>query len=82
MSNTNQQKQSLNQVMFYEIRIKGHLGHQWVDWFDGFAITLEDDGNTLLSGPVPDQAALYGLLRKLRDVGMPLLSLQCVNENH
>ena len=63
----------------YQIRIKGHLGRQWTDWFEGLTITLEDNGETLLSGVVVDQAALYGLLRKVRDLGMPLLSVICVN---
>jgi hypothetical protein len=63
-----------NQAMIYQIRIKGHLGPQWVDWFEGLAITLEDNGDTLLTGPVTDQAALHGLLRKVRDLGMPLIS--------
>ena len=65
--------------MICHIRIKGHLGHHWSDWFEGLAITLEDTGDTLLSGPVVDQAALYGLLRKVRDAGIPLLSVVCVN---
>lgn len=59
----------------YEIRIKGHLGGQWADWFDGLTITLEDTGKTLLTGPVVDQAALHGVLKKVRDLGMPLLSV-------
>lgn len=59
----------------YQIRIKGHLDPQWVAWFEGMIITWEDAGNTLLSGPVVDQAALHGLLRKVRDLGMPLLSV-------
>jgi hypothetical protein len=63
-----------NQPMIYQIRIKGHLGPQWRDWFGGLAITLEDNGDTLLTGPVVDQAALHGLLRKVRDLGMPLIS--------
>ena len=63
------------QPVIYEIRIKGHLGHLWADWFDDLTITLEDNGNTLLSGPVVDQAALHGLLKKVRDLGMPLLSV-------
>ena len=63
----------------YQIKIEGHLGSQWTDWFDGFSITHEVDGKTLLSGPVPDQSALYGLLRKVRDLGMPLIS---VNQVH
>ncbi len=61
--------------MIYQIRIKGHLGPQWTDWFGGLTITLEENGDTLLTGPVVDQAALHGLLRKVRDLGMPLLSV-------
>ncbi len=64
--------------MVYQIRIKGHLGCQWTDWFGGLTITLEEDGDTLLTGPVVDQAALHGLLKKVRDLGMPLLSVNCV----
>lgn len=60
---------------FYEIRIKGHLDSQWVTWFDDMTITLDDNGDTLLSGPVADQAALHGLLKKVRDLGMPLVSV-------
>ena len=63
------------QPVIYQIRLKGHLGRHWTDWFDGLAITLEDNGETLLTGPVPDQAALHGLLKKVRDVGMPLISV-------
>ena len=59
----------------YEIRLKGHLDDRWVDWFGSLTITLEDNGNTLLTGPVVDQAALYGLLKKVRDLGMPLFSV-------
>jgi hypothetical protein len=59
----------------YEIRLKGHLEARWVKWFDGMAITLDENGNTLLSGPVADQAALHGILKKVRDVGLPLLSV-------
>ena len=59
----------------YEIRLKGHLDERWTDRFDGLTITLEEDGNTLLSGPVADQAALHGLLKKVRDLGMPLVSV-------
>lgn len=61
--------------MVYQIRIKGHLDRRWTDWFEGLTITLEDNGATLLSGPVADQAALHSLLRKVRDLGMPLLSV-------
>ena len=64
--------------MVYQIKIKGHLGRQWTDWFEGLTITLEENGETLLTGPVVDQAALHGLLKKLRDLGMPLLSVNRV----
>ena len=67
--------------MVYQIRIKGHLGGQWTDWFGGVTITLEDNGETLLTGPVVDQAALHGLLKKVRDIGLPLLSVNRV-ERH
>jgi hypothetical protein len=66
------------QPLVYQIRIKGHLGRQWTDWFGGLTITLEDNGETLLTGAVVDQAALHGLLRKVRDVAMPLLSVNRV----
>ena len=64
--------------MIYQIRIQGHLGKQRMDWFEGLTITLEEEGNTLLSGPVVDQAALHSILKKIRDLGMPLLSANCV----
>jgi len=67
--------------MIYQIRIRGHLDSQWTDWFDGLSITLEENGNTLLSGSVTDQAALYGLLRKVRDLGMPLVSVVQIQPN-
>jgi hypothetical protein len=59
----------------YEIRLKGHLDARWTDWFEGLSFTHESDGTTILSGPVVDQAALYGLLRKVRDLGLPLVSV-------
>jgi hypothetical protein len=62
----------------YQIRIKGHLSRDWTDWFEGLTLTALDNGETLLTGPVADQAALYGLLRKVRDLGIPLLSVICV----
>jgi hypothetical protein len=64
--------------MVYQIRVKGHLDSPWTNWFEGLAITQEDDGITLLTGPVVDQAALHGLLKKVRDLGMPLVSLNCM----
>jgi len=67
-----------SQPMVYQIRIKGHLGHQWTDWFKGLTITLEENGETLLTGPVVDDAALHGLLKKVRDLGMPLLAVNRV----
>jgi hypothetical protein len=60
---------------WYEIRLKGHLDDRWAGRFDGLSLTLDSDGTTILSGPVVDQAALYGLLRKVRDLGLPLLSV-------
>ena len=59
----------------YEIRIKGHLDNRWADWFDGLTLTREANGETRLIGPVVDQAALHGLLRKVRDLGLPLVSV-------
>jgi len=67
-----------SQPMVYQIRIKGHLGRQWTDWFEGLDITLEDLGQTLLTGPVVEAVALYGVLKKVRDVGMPLVSVSPV----
>ena len=63
---------------YYKIRLKGHLDSQWTDWFEGLTITLEEDGDTLLTGPVIDQAALHGLLKKVRDLGLPLISVSPV----
>ena len=63
----------------YQIRIKGHLGREWTDWFGGLSITLEDDGNTCLTGVVVDQAALHGVLRKVRDLGLPLVSVNQID---
>ncbi len=62
----------------YQIRLRGHLHSEWTDWFGGLAVALEDNGDTLLTGPVVDQAALYGLLKKVRDLGMPLVSVNPV----
>ena len=62
-------------AVVYEIRIRGHLGGEWSAWFGGMAIVREASGETLLTGPVADQAALFGLLRRLRDLGLPLVSV-------
>lgn len=66
---------SPNQPMIYQIRIRGHLGIQRMDWFGDMTITLQENGDTLLTGPVVDQAALHGLLKKIRDLGLPLISV-------
>jgi hypothetical protein len=66
------------QPQVYQIRIKGHLGREWTDWFEGLTLTTLDNNETLLTGAVVDQAALYGVLKKVRDLGIPLLSVACV----
>ena len=75
MSATHASIEDQNAPERYEIRIKGHLDDKWAAWFEGLTLTREDNGETLLTGPVVDQAALHGLLRKVRDLGMPLLSV-------
>ncbi len=75
MSQKRNPKMDPGQPTVYQIRLKGHLGSQWTDWFEGLTITLEDNGDTLLTGPVVDQAALHGLLKKVRDLGLPLVSV-------
>lgn len=79
MSNQLNPNADLDQPMIYQIRLKGHLGQQWAASFEGLTLTLEENGDTLLTGPVVDQAALYGLLRKVRDLGLPLLSVTRCN---
>jgi len=78
MSNRLNPKTDASQAMVYQIRIQGHLSRHWIAWFGDLTITLEDNGNTVLTGPVVDQAALHSLLRKVRDLGIPLLSVNCV----
>ena len=76
MSETDTATEDYDQPGLYEIRIKGHLDKQWADWFNGLTITREENGDTLLTGPIIDQAALHGLLRKVRDlVRMPFVSV-------
>ena len=67
-----------DQPRVYQIRIRGHLSPQWANWFEGLTITMEENGDTLLTGAVVDQAALHGLLKKVRDMGTPLLSVNYV----
>jgi len=75
MSNNNDPTKNPSQPAIYQIRIKGHLDSQWMDWFEDLTISLEDNSVTLLTGLVVDQSALHGLLKKVRDLGMPLVSV-------
>lgn len=79
MSETHALPEYYDGAGLYEIRLKGHLDDRWSDRFEGLIITLEENGDTLLTGPVIDQAALHGLLKKVRDLGMPLVSVNFVN---
>jgi hypothetical protein len=78
MSETHASTEECHEPGRYEIRIKGHLDGKWADWFEDMSFTHERDGTTILAGPVVDQAALHGLLRKVRDLGLPLLSVMQV----
>ncbi|HET8842743.1 MAG TPA: hypothetical protein VFN35_14870 [Ktedonobacteraceae bacterium] len=81
MSGTFDPESDADQPVAYQIRIKGHLGHQWTNWFEGLTIAQEDNGETILSGLVVDQAALHGVLRKVRDLGTPLISVTRMKTN-
>jgi hypothetical protein len=81
MSNRTTKKCRPGHCQVYQIRLQGHLDHRWTDWFEGLTVTLESNGDTLLTGQVPDQAALYGLLRKVRDLGLPLISVNKINSD-
>jgi hypothetical protein len=78
MSNTHASSGRRPEAGRYEIRLRGHLEPRWAAWFDGMSLTREGDGTTLICGPVVDQAALHGLLQKVRDVGLPLVSVRNV----
>jgi hypothetical protein len=78
MSETYALSENHDESGLYQIRLRGHLNNRWINWFEGLTITLEDNGDTLLTCRVVDQAALYGLLKKVRDLGMPLVSVMTV----
>ena len=75
MTETHAPTRNLDEPGLYEIRIKGHLDNRWADWFEGMTLTRDANGETRLTGPVVDQAALHGLLRKVRDLGVPLVAV-------
>ena len=79
MASQNNQYTSPDQLTVYQIRVRGHLGPQWADWFGGLAISYAENGDTLLTGPVVDQAALHALLKKVRDLGLTLLAINPVD---
>jgi hypothetical protein len=75
MMHESQPNRSTDRPDIYQIILEGHLSSQWSDWFEGFTITLDERGQTILVGPVIDQPALHGLLKKIRDLGIPLISV-------
>jgi len=81
MSEEHSSQRAQDERIVYQIRLQGHLSRQRADWFEGLTVTLEEDGATLLTGPVTDQSALHGILKKVRDLGMPLLSVNVIAPN-
>jgi hypothetical protein len=78
MSKQPSPRTSTEEPPVYQIRIRGELTSEWTDWFEGLTVTFDEAGDTLLTGPLADQAALYGVLRKVRDLGIPLVSVNRV----
>ena len=78
MSEQSEFHSTSSEILVYEIRVRGHLSEQWHSWFDGLTIELESDGTSRLYGFLADQAALHGLLRKVRDLGLPLISVNAI----
>ena len=81
MTNPPNLKTESSQAIVYQIKLEGQLSHQWTDWFDGLNITFADNGDMVLTGPVVDQAALHGLIKKIRDLGLPLRSINQITTN-
>ena len=79
MANTNSAGPNPDQTNIYQIKVKGHLADDWSDWFDNMTITLDEDGETQLTGPVIDDAALHGILKRVRDLGLPLISVNRID---
>ena len=79
MSGKTNSQSDPKQPRIYQIKIEGHLGNHWSEWLENLTVTRDEDGNTLLTGPVVDDAALHGILKKVRDLGTPLLSVNCLD---
>ena len=76
------EKESIETREIYRIKVKGILDEKWSDWFDGFSISHYEEKETILVGPIPDQGALHGLLAKIRDLGLPILSVECLTKEN